>query len=98
LTFAGGEELYVFINKQLVVQLFHDPGNNSVPCAIVELQSASGSFSIILSTFLKLYMTRMNSARRNYDRLGMELVISVIPKGGLLVPRSRVYVEIVWLC
>jgi hypothetical protein len=52
LTFAGGEELYVFINKQLVVQLFHDPGNNSVPCAIVELQSASGSFSIILSTWL----------------------------------------------
>ena len=43
LTFAGGEELYVFINKQLVVQLFHDPVNNSVPCAIAELKAASGT-------------------------------------------------------
>ncbi|XP_028399982.1 uncharacterized protein LOC114523303 [Dendronephthya gigantea] len=46
LTFAGGEELYVFINKQLVIQLFHDPGNGSVPCAIVELQAASGDGNI----------------------------------------------------
>lgn len=40
LTFAGGEELYVFVNKQLLVQLFHDPSNSTTPCTLVELHNA----------------------------------------------------------
>ena len=41
-TFAGGEELWVFINKQPVVQIFHDPNNkSSVPCRIISLASVA---------------------------------------------------------
>lgn len=40
LTFAGGEELYVFVNKQLLIQMLHDPANSTTPCSVVELNAA----------------------------------------------------------
>lgn len=49
-TFAGGEELYIFVNKQLVVQLFHDPANKSVPCAVLKLRSGELSCNIFLNS------------------------------------------------
>lgn len=39
--FAGGEELWVFINKQMVTQIFHDPENSTVPCRTIDLAPAT---------------------------------------------------------
>ena len=40
MAFAGGEELWVFINGQLVVQVFHNPLNGTIPCATINLSPA----------------------------------------------------------
>lgn len=37
LTFSGGEELWVYIDKTLVVQLFSDPLDSDVPCRTISL-------------------------------------------------------------
>ena len=37
ITVAGGEELWVFIAGHLVLELFHDPLNKTIPCATVNL-------------------------------------------------------------
>jgi fibro-slime domain-containing protein len=38
--FAGGEELWVFINRQMVIQLFHDPATSATPCRTISLAPA----------------------------------------------------------
>ncbi|XP_031564283.1 uncharacterized protein LOC116299704 isoform X2 [Actinia tenebrosa] len=40
-SFAGGEELWVFINRQMVVQLFHNPGTSATPCRTLSLAPAA---------------------------------------------------------
>ena len=40
MAFAGGEELWVFINGQLAVQVFHNPLNDTIPCATINLSPA----------------------------------------------------------
>ena len=40
LTFSGGEELWVYIDKTLVVQLFSDPLDSDVPCRTISLANA----------------------------------------------------------
>lgn len=37
LAFSGGEELWVFIDKKLVVQIFTDPSDNDLPCRTISL-------------------------------------------------------------
>ena len=37
MVFSGGEELWIFINGQLAIQIFHDPLNSTIPCAIIDL-------------------------------------------------------------
>ena len=48
--FAGGEELWVFINKQLVVQILHDPRSSSVPCRTIRLFRATKQGSYVNRT------------------------------------------------
>jgi len=40
MAFAGGEELWVFVNRQLAIQVFHDPLNSTIPCASINLSPA----------------------------------------------------------
>ena len=40
IAFAGGEELYVVINGVIVIKLFHDPSNITVPCKMINLSAA----------------------------------------------------------
>lgn len=40
MAFSGGEELWIFINGQLAVQIFHDPLNSTIPCATIDLSPA----------------------------------------------------------
>lgn len=40
MAFAGGEELWVFVNGQLAVQVFHDPLNSTIPCVTINLTPA----------------------------------------------------------
>ena len=40
MAFAGGEELWVFINGHLAVQVFHNPLNSTIPCATINLSPA----------------------------------------------------------
>ena len=40
LTFSGGEELWVYIDKTLVVQLFSDPVDSKIPCRTISLTNA----------------------------------------------------------
>ena len=40
MAFAGGEELWVFVNGQLAMQVFHDPLNSTIPCATINLTPA----------------------------------------------------------
>ena len=40
IAFAGGEELYVVINSVIVLKLFHDPSNVTVPCKMIDLSPA----------------------------------------------------------
>ena len=40
MAFAGGEELLIFINGQLAVQVFHNPLNSTIPCATINLSPA----------------------------------------------------------
>lgn len=40
LTFSGGEELWVYVDKTLVVQLFSDPSDTDIPCRTVSLVNA----------------------------------------------------------
>ena len=40
MAFSGGEELWVFVNGQLAVQVFHDPLNSTIPCATINLTPA----------------------------------------------------------
>jgi len=40
LTFSGGEELWVYIDKTLVVQLFSDPLDSDIPCRSINLANA----------------------------------------------------------
>jgi len=35
--FAGGEELWVFVNGIMVVQIFHDPSVIGIPCKAIKL-------------------------------------------------------------
>lgn len=37
---AGGEELWVFIAGRLVLEVFHNPLNKTIPCATVNLAPA----------------------------------------------------------
>ena len=39
--FAGGEELWVFINKKMAIQILHPPSNNTVPCKTINLASVA---------------------------------------------------------
>ncbi|KAK3740795.1 hypothetical protein QZH41_010089, partial [Actinostola sp. cb2023] len=39
--FAGGEELWVFVNRKRVVQLFHDPSVPATPCRTFSLKPAA---------------------------------------------------------
>jgi len=39
-TFSGGEELWVYIDKTFVVQLFSDPLNSDIPCRSISLANA----------------------------------------------------------
>ena len=38
--FSGGEELWVYIDKKLVVQIFTDPTSANSPCRTVSLAGA----------------------------------------------------------
>ena len=40
IAFAGGEELYVVINSVIMIKLFHDPSNTTVPCKMINLSPA----------------------------------------------------------
>lgn len=40
LAFSGGEELWVFVDKTLVVQIFADPSETDVPCRSISLANA----------------------------------------------------------
>ncbi len=40
LTFSGGEELWVYIDKTLVVQIFTDPSDTDIPCRTISLANA----------------------------------------------------------
>ena len=40
MTFSGGEELWVYIDKKLVVQIFTDPSATDVPCRTISLAGA----------------------------------------------------------
>ncbi|XP_078366394.1 uncharacterized protein LOC144650562 [Oculina patagonica] len=40
MAFAGGEELWVFINGQLAMQVFNNPLNSTIPCATINLSPA----------------------------------------------------------
>lgn len=40
MAFAGGEELWVFINGYLALQVFHNPLNGTIPCATIYLSPA----------------------------------------------------------
>ncbi|XP_068721591.1 uncharacterized protein [Montipora capricornis] len=40
MAFAGGEELWVFVAGRLVLQLFNNPLNRTIPCATVSLSPA----------------------------------------------------------
>ena len=46
LAFAGGEELYVVINRVIVVRLFHNPSNSTVPCRMINLSPAKATGKI----------------------------------------------------
>ena len=51
MAFAGGEELWVFVNGQLVVQVFHDPLNSTIPCATINLTPAlKGKEKVVTQT------------------------------------------------
>ncbi|CAH3017812.1 unnamed protein product [Porites evermanni] len=45
--FSGGEELWVYIDKKLVVQIFTDPTSANSPCRTVSLAGAAGGGSIV---------------------------------------------------
>ena len=38
--FSGGEELWVYIDKKLVVQIFSDPSGTDSPCRTISLADA----------------------------------------------------------
>lgn len=40
IAFSGGEELYVVINRIIVIKLFHDPNSAAVPCKMIDLSPA----------------------------------------------------------
>ena len=40
MAFAGGEELWIFINGQLAAQVFRNPLNSTIPCATINLSPA----------------------------------------------------------
>lgn len=43
--FSGGEELWVYIDKKLVVQIFTDPTSANSPCRTVSLAGAGKLYS-----------------------------------------------------
>ena len=43
--FSGGEELWVYIDKKLVVQIFTDPTSANSPCRTVSLAGAGKFYS-----------------------------------------------------
>ncbi|XP_078366293.1 uncharacterized protein LOC144650486 [Oculina patagonica] len=47
LTFSGGEELWVYIDKTLVVQIFTDPSDTDIPCRTISLANAASNESIV---------------------------------------------------
>ncbi|XP_022792613.1 uncharacterized protein LOC111331710 [Stylophora pistillata] len=46
-SFSGGEELWVFIDKKLVVQIFTDPSETDVPCRSISLADVASTESVI---------------------------------------------------
>lgn len=44
-SFSGGEELWVYIDKTLVVQIFTDPTSANSPCRTVSLAGAGELYS-----------------------------------------------------
>ena len=50
IAFSGGEELYVVINRIIVIKLFHDPNSAAVPCKMIDLSPAKspGKSSIVI--------------------------------------------------
>lgn len=48
MAFAGGEELWVFINGHLALQIFHNPLNRTIPCATINLSpSKEGESEVV---------------------------------------------------
>ena len=54
LMFAGGEELWVFVNGIMVIGIVHDPSVSSIPCKSVTLRSGKNIFRP--EFFFKMYV------------------------------------------
>ena len=43
LAVAGGEELWVFLNHVMLLQLLHDPSDDDIPCKSIHLNTTTNS-------------------------------------------------------